>query len=194
MVGLALAAEHGERLARLVVVGAADRAHPLATAWRSVQRRILAWGSERGEGPRAVALARALAMTTYRGADELLARFSEPPEREDGAFVFPVERYLASRGEDFASRMDAGAYAALSLAMDLHRVDPAAITVPTTLVAASSDQLVPLAQMQSLRGALGGPATLHVVDTPFGHDAFLKETDRVGAIVRAALEREEEAR
>src|SRR5262249_20658192 len=71
MVGLALAARHPQRVARLVAFGAPERSHPVATAARSVQRRILRLGLERGFDGEAVALARSLAMTTYRTPAEL---------------------------------------------------------------------------------------------------------------------------
>ena len=60
--------------------------------------------------------------------------------------------------------------------------------VDTELVAfLDSDTLVPLWQMRALRDALGGPAELHVLASLYGHDAFLKEIDRMGGIIRRAL-------
>ena len=59
--------------------------------------------------------------------------------------------------------------------------------VPTTVIAASTDQLVPLAQLESLVDRLGAPATLVVVDTPYGHDAFLKETQAIADLLREVL-------
>src|SRR6202042_708263 len=41
MVALAFGERYPERVSRLIVIGAADRTHPMATAWRSVQRQIL---------------------------------------------------------------------------------------------------------------------------------------------------------
>ena len=175
MVGLAFAAHHRGRLARLVAISAPHRPHPLATAWRSVQRAVIALGGRGGLEREGVALARALAMATYRGADELQRRFDAAPERDDGRWVFPIERYLGARGEDFASHMSSRAYVALSLAIDRHAVDPRRIHVPTTLIGATSDQLVPLTQLRELHGALAGDAWLDVVETSYGHDAFLKE-------------------
>src|SRR5690606_25043287 len=108
----------------------------------------------------ALALARALAMTTYRSHDEFAARFATTGSSATlaaGIEPFPVERYLSARGEDFVRRFDAPAFLVLSLAIDLHRVDPAAVRVPTTIVAATSDQLVPLAQLRALHARLGSP-------------------------------------
>ncbi len=179
MVGLAFAARHPSRARKLVVIGAADRPDPLATAWRSVQRGIVALGSRSGAPTEALALARALAMATYRGRDELAARFAGAPAE--------VERYLLARGASFAASFDPAAYLVLSRSIDLHRVDPAAVAVPTTLVAFDSDQLVPLAQARALAAALGGGCELVELTSPFGHDAFLKETGALAPILQRAV-------
>jgi homoserine O-acetyltransferase len=68
MVALAFGERYPERVSRLVVIGAADRTHPMATAWRSVQRRILQFAVECGRPKDGLQLARALAMATYRSA------------------------------------------------------------------------------------------------------------------------------
>ena len=44
MVALAFGAAHPSRVERLVVISAADTAHPMATAWRCVQRNIARLG------------------------------------------------------------------------------------------------------------------------------------------------------
>ena len=48
MVALAFAELHPSRLERLIVIGAADRAHPMITAQRVIQRRIIELGIEAG--------------------------------------------------------------------------------------------------------------------------------------------------
>jgi len=189
MVALAFAQEFPERIARIVAIGAAHESRPLASAWRSVQRRILELGLETGTERRAVAIARSLATATYRSAQEFAARFSGPPDGER----LPVEGYLESRGEAYAERFDAASYRLLSLAIDLHRVEPERIPAPATLVGFDTDQLVPADQVRELASRLAGPVDLHVLASIYGHDAFLKEVDAVGEIVRTALSRKEVA-
>lgn len=187
MVGLALAELAPRRVRRLVAISGADRADPLATAWRSVQRRLVELGQARGCAREAVVLARALAMTTYRSREEFAARFAEGPRDDGGRFRFPVEDYLLARGADWADRFDPRAFVLLSQAIDLHRVEPGRITAAVTLVGVRQDQLVPLGQVQALAAALAGPVRLVELDSVFGHDAFLKETEAIGAVVREAL-------
>jgi homoserine O-acetyltransferase len=61
------------------------------------------------------------------------------------------------------------------------------VKAPTTLVAAEGDTIVPRGQLESLAGRLDGPAHLLDIATLFGHDAFLTEPDKLGAILRTAL-------
>ncbi|HTY48295.1 MAG TPA: homoserine O-succinyltransferase [Steroidobacteraceae bacterium] len=189
MVALAFAAAHPERVERLLVIGAADRAHPMATAWRSTQRSIVRFGIDSGEPARAMQLARALAMTTYRSAEEFAARFDSPPGEAGGRFVFPVEEYLLSRGEDYAARYSPESFLCLSESIDLHRVNAARIFVPTTVVGFREDALVPLADLRAMVARLPR-GRLHELSSIFGHDAFLTEPDLLRSIFAGTLGRD----
>ncbi|WP_243039141.1 homoserine O-succinyltransferase MetX [Dyella sedimenti] len=187
MAALAFAARHPYALDRLVLLAGAHRPHPLATAQRSVQRGIVRLGLECGQPEQALALARQLAMTTYRGSEEFARRFNAAPEFRDGRFHFPVEDYLEHAGRRFVERFDVERFLALSESIDLHDVTPERVAAPATLIGFPSDRLVPLADLCELQRRLHGPATLEVVESPYGHDAFLKETDRLAPLLRDAL-------
>jgi homoserine O-acetyltransferase/O-succinyltransferase len=186
MVALAFGERYPERVSELIVIGAADRTHPMATAWRSVQRRILRFALECGRPKDGLQLARALAMSTYRSAEEFEARFDGAPVRDGARFLFPVEQYLFARGTDFADRHKPEAILCLSESIDLHQVDASRIFVPTTIVAVREDQLVPLADLRGLAARLP-LAKLHEISSIYGHDAFLKEADQLRGIFTAAL-------
>lgn len=183
MVGLSFAALFPRRLGQLVAISAPDAPHPQATAWRSLQRRVVELGRRTGAPEEALAIARGIGMVSYRSPDELFARFSGPPTGPRA----PVEDYLHARGADFARRFDPVAFLALSQALDLHYVDPATIRTPTTLVAVRSDQLVPLAQLRALYDRLGGPRRIVEIESLYGHDAFLKESATLSRILRDCL-------
>jgi len=190
MVALAFAAAHPDRLERLVVVSAAHRAHALATAWRSIQRRIVRLGLSTGAAEDALALSRALAMTTYRSPEEFDARFAGPPAADDGFYRFPVDDYLEARGADFVRRIVPESYLCLSESIDLQDVDPSRVVTPATLVAVRQDQLVPLVQMRDLARRVRGHCRLVELDSVFGHDAFLKEDETLKSVFIEALEGE----
>jgi homoserine O-acetyltransferase len=188
MVTLALAQAHAERVRHAVVLSAAHRTHPMSTAWRSVQRAIVRYALGHGEGPRGLVLARALAMATYRSAREFEERFPGPAEATPDGFRFPVETYLMARGESYAAVYKPEAFVCLSESIDLHRVEPEAIRVPTTLLGVQEDQLVPLADMRELRDRHGGNCSLVEISSIYGHDAFLKETEVLRDLLARALD------
>jgi len=187
MVALAFAERFPEEVGRIVSISAADRTHPMATAWRSVQRAIVKQAAARGEGAQGLKLARALAMATYRSPAEFAVRFSSPPVRTESGFAFPVESYLFARGDAYAQRYVPEAFVCLSESIDLHSVDPARIRVPATLIGVLEDQLVPIADLRSLRDRIGGQCTLTEVSSLYGHDAFLKEVEALRPVLEQAL-------
>ncbi|MEO7775195.1 MAG: homoserine O-succinyltransferase [Steroidobacteraceae bacterium] len=182
MIALAFGERYPERVEQLVVISAADVAHPMATAWRSVQRSIVRFGIAAGQSNAGMELARALAMSTYRSPEEFAARFRSPPRATDGCFTFPVEEYLFARGRDYAARHLPESFVCLSESIDLHRVDATRITVPTQVVAVREDQLVPLADMRALAARLPD-AHMHELSSLHGHDAFLKEAEQLKPIL-----------
>jgi homoserine O-acetyltransferase len=187
MVGLAFAARHAERVSRLVALAGAHRPHPFATAQRAVQRGIVKLGLNHGCVDDALSLARQLALTTYRSGEEIGRRFGGHAEQCDGRFRLPVENWLEHHGRSFVARFDARRYLALSESIDLHDVDPASVRVPAALIGFASDRLVPLADLCELQQRLGAPASLEVIETPYGHDGFLKERERLAPLLREAL-------
>jgi homoserine O-acetyltransferase len=186
MVALAFAALFPERLGRAVVIGAAHESAPMSTGIRSIQRQIVRLGLETGREREALALARALGVTTYRSAAEFNERFAGPPVVEGGQARFVIESYLEYQGRRFAGSFPVRGFLALSQSCDLHRVDPAAVRAPVTLVAVEEDTLVPPAQVRELAAALGERATLVLLRSRFAHDAFLIDPV-VAEAVAAAL-------
>jgi len=188
MVALALAERYPHLLDRLIVIGAAHEPHPMSTALRSIQRRIVQLGIETGRAHESLVIARSLAMTTYRSAGEFAERFETAPSSvaENDAF-FPVESYLRHHGETFAARWRAERFLALSLSGDLHSVTPRNISTPSLLVAAEGDAIVPRAQMETLAREIGGRCRLVDLPSRNGHDAFLTEPETLGAIIRDEL-------
>ncbi len=187
MVGLAFGALHPDRLARLLVFCAAHRSHPMATGLRALQRRIVELAADAGRESEGLALARELAMTTYRTSEEFEKRFVSVPIWEDGSPHFAVEKYLKVQGERFIRRFDGRAFAILSQSLDLHSVDPGLVRAPTTVVSVDSDTLVPPWLVAEMVRSLPGTGRTIRVASNFGHDAFLKEKTAVGRVIRHVL-------
>ena len=184
MVALAFAQEFPERLERLVAISAADRQHPAATALRGVQRRIIEFARRAGAAREGVSLARQIAMVTYRTPEEFATRFDHAPGVRAGD-PYPVCDYLIARGD--AYEMAPERYVSLSDSIDRHRVDPEKITTPALFIASSSDRLVPVADIERLTAGVANGA-LRVINSLYGHDAFLKEAANIGPIIQSFIE------
>ena len=187
LVGLQLAIRHPRRLSRLIAVSGAHRPHPYASAWRALQRRAVALGQLQCAETHGLALARQFAMLSYRTPEEFGERFDAPAEVVNGRVRVAAEDYLDAAGAQYVARTPVNAYLRLSESIDLHRIDPAAVAVPTLVVAVEGDRLVPLADMVTMVEGLGTRGSLRVLRSPYGHDAFLKENDRIDAILANAL-------
>jgi len=152
-----------------------------------------------------LATARMAAMTTYHSRESMDLRFGRnPATRPDThpAFgpTFDVEGYLHHHGDKLVRRFDANSYLYLTRAMDLYDVGRGGgeerwlgeITAPVLMVGIRTDWLFPPDEIESLAdrmNALGIDATYAQIDSPHGHDAFLKEWDQLDATLNPFLRR-----
>ena len=130
-----------------------------------------------------LSIARGLAMLTYRTQAEFGLRFEGGITDSDPLAVSAPGRYMRARGEAYPAVMSPQRFLSLSASIDRHRVDPDEIIVPTLLIGGETDQLVPPPQIHKLAAALGGPVQLHMLDSLYGHDMFLKDAARCSALV-----------
>jgi homoserine O-acetyltransferase len=187
MVGQAFAARHPQRLARLVCLSAGPRPHPFASAFRALQRQVVALGQLQCADQLGLSLARQFAMLSYRSPAEFAQRFDAPSELSNGRARCAAEGYLANCGSRYTERWSATAFLRLSESIDLHAIEPARIGVPTHLLAVTGDWLAPPEDLQAFAAAIAAPAEFECIESLYGHDAFLKETDRVGDLIERAL-------
>lgn len=181
-VGLEIAAQAPDRVIRLDLLCAAAGVHPMAQAWRSIQREILELALDAGLGARGVDIARRLAMTTYRTPEEFAQRFG--PDGEDGG----VEGYLQARGGVYGRTVAPERYLSRLEAMQSPALGLERITAPVRLLAIRSDRLVPPAQIHDTAAALSGTrAEVIEIDSLYGHDGFLKEAGQVNAFLEGRL-------
>ena len=155
-----------------------------------------------GEGPReGLAIARMLAMITYQSEEAMELRFARRPARHknvsapsgftDPGERFDVEGYLYHQGEALVRRFDANSYLYISRAMDLYDVSEGYPSLEAALsrlrskalfIGIRSDFLFPAARVRWLADqvrAAGGEAIYAELDSPHGHDAFLKEWEQM---------------
>jgi homoserine O-acetyltransferase len=145
-------------------------------------------------------IARRFAHLTYRGEVELDTRFANDPQTGENPLAggrYAVQSYLEHQGGKLLARFDAGSYVVLTDALSNHDVGrgrggvAAALKscpVPTVVGGITSDRLYPLRLQQEIADLLPGCDGLEVVDSIYGHDGFLVETDAVGQLVRRTLD------
>jgi homoserine O-acetyltransferase/O-succinyltransferase len=145
-------------------------------------------------------IARRFAHLTYRGEVELDTRFANDPQGDEDPAMggrYAVQSYLDHQGSKLVSRFDAGTYVVLTQALNSHDVGrgrggvSAALRgcpVPVVVAGITSDRLYPLRLQEELADLLPGCAELQLVDSIYGHDGFLVESEAVGELVRQTLE------
>jgi homoserine O-acetyltransferase len=205
------AVTYPELVRKVVVVAATAALSAQAIAFSEVQRQAImadprwqAGAYPPGQGPEAgLAIARMLAMITYQSEEAMEMRFARRPARSQQTHPpsgyaapggpFDVESYLYHQGETLVRRFDANSYLYISRAMDLYDVrtgypSPEAalgrLRSQALFIGIRSDFLFPAARVRQLAEQvrqLGGHARYVELDSPHGHDAFLKEWEQMAA-------------
>jgi homoserine O-acetyltransferase/O-succinyltransferase len=208
------ATRHPELVSGVAPVAATGALDAQGVAMNEIGRRAIMadpdWrgGSYVAEGvfpSRGLAIARMVGMVTYHSKESMDLRFGRNPATRPVLYpsfgpTFDVEGYLHYHGDALTKRFDANSYLYLTRAMDLYDVGRDGgevewlrrIEVPILLVGIRSDWLFPPGAIRALgdrlRG-LGKEVEYHEIDSPHGHDAFLKEweqmTEAIGPFISA---------
>ncbi|MEH2149216.1 homoserine O-acetyltransferase MetX [Nostoc sp.] len=140
-----------------------------------------------------LAVARMMAMSTYRSWDSFTIRFGR---QYDASEQFAIASYLQHQGQKLTERFDANTYINLTQVMDRHdvardRTSPnlsdyesvlQSIQQPTLVVAIDSDILYPPVEQQELANLIPN-AQLAWLKSTHGHDAFLIDMDALNEIL-----------
>jgi homoserine O-acetyltransferase len=128
-----------------------------------------------------LALARQMAFLTYRSERD----FSERFQRKAGQLQpFAVQDYLLHQGHKFTERFDANCYIRLSECMNSHDIGVnrggvvsalQCIQQPTLVISLEHDQLYTFSEQALLAEHIPN-ATHQLINTRYGHDGFLIET------------------
>jgi homoserine O-acetyltransferase len=181
---------------RALVIGAYDHFTAMGIALNAIAREAIRIARTPAEG---IALARKIAMLTYKSEALFEQRFARKPDRKGGDPTkrsgdrFDVEGYLDYQGELFAGRMTAHAYLALTRAMDLFDTRALPLVPPHpafSFVGISSDWLfVPrYVRAAAERFAAAGADSVYLeLISDHGHDAFLAEPEHLRALLAPRL-------
>lgn len=186
MVALELVASFPGRVGHAAVFAAPMRLGAGAIAWSQVQRELLSAGGAQG-----LALARQVAMLSYRTGAGLDARFRR--DRTRGG-RFAVGEWLSAHGQRLAARMDPATYRFLLDVMDTHDLSSArggagerlrASGTRLTGIGIPGDRFCDASEVAAWVRAAGG--RYREIDSAHGHDAFLIEHAQVSALLRDVL-------
>jgi homoserine O-acetyltransferase len=207
MQALEWATVHPDRVERALIIAVAPLG-AMGLALNHLQRTAVQQDPEWQGGrylpqrppKRGLALARQIAMLSYKSAPLFEERFGRNPNRngedphaldvEGGGLIggrFDIGGYLDLQGQRFVDRFDANAYLAILRTMDTwdpkHRHTSTAeafgrIKARLTFVGISSDWLFPPESVQEFArdiGAIGVDSEYRQMSSDHGHDAFLAE-------------------
>jgi homoserine O-acetyltransferase len=195
MVALEVALVRPSAVRHVMPIAAPAATGPMAIAWNRIQVELI----ERlgGDG---LALARQLAMTTYRSETDFEERFGRSIE-PDGRPA--VVSYLDHQGAKLVDRFDGETYRVLAGAMDRHDIGTgrggldaalahlAVADVGLTGVGIVDDILYGPRQVRALvaaASAAGVGGRYREIRSTKGHDAFLVEWDQLAVIIGEALD------
>ena len=142
-------------------------------------------------GQKGLKAARAIGMITYRNYATYCATQTDPDfGKLDN---FKAASYIDYQGEKLVKRFNAYSYWLLTKAMDSHniargrsdRVEAVLKTIshPALIIGISNDFLCPIEEQQFLNEHLPH-ATLVEIDSSYGHDGFLVESEKLSKIIR----------
>jgi homoserine O-acetyltransferase len=191
---------HGDFVRALVPIGVGGRHSAWCIAWSEAQREAIrrdpAWQQGRYaefKGPdEGLAVARMIAMISYRSFDSFGRRFGRELELPDDPGMFSMGSYLRYQGKKLVERFDANCYVRLTESMDTHDVARGRgeyhavlhnITQPTLVIGMDSDLLYPLQEQRELAENMPN-AELAILEAAHGHDSFLIEIEAIDAMVR----------
>lgn len=177
---------------------------PWGIAFNATQRFCIeqddSWKNKHPDaGLEGMKTARAVALLSYRNYTAYTTTqagwHNEHNENSHERALSKAETYQRYQGEKLAKRFNAFSYYFLSQSMDLHDVGRNRggiqkalqnITAKTLVVSISSDILFPTVEQQELATYIPD-AALKTIDSPYGHDGFLLEFEKLTTLLQEFL-------
>lgn len=181
----------------LALIATTTYSEPWAAAFNESQRMAIrldpTWGELSDDaGLDGMAVARSIALISYRGGAAYNATQQELSNAEEASFDRRAHSYQQYQGEKLRRRFNALSYYRLSEAVDSHNVARGRgsiaealgrIKARTLVVAISSDILFPVEAHIPLREHIAD-VEYHLIESEFGHDGFLVEHEKLNNIIK----------
>jgi len=187
-----------ERFEKIVPIATNAHHSPWGIAFNESQRMAIqadeSWENNHPEaGLKGMEAARSIALLSYRNYTTYLETQLEPDA--DKLEHFRATTYQQYQGQKLRKRFDAFAYWTLSKAMDSQHVGRgrgglesalAQIQAQTLVIGVDTDLLFPVEEQRFLAEHIPGAAYVEI-QSRYGHDGFLIETDQLEQILRPFL-------
>lgn len=189
-----------ERFDKLVLLATDAKASPWTIAIDETQRMAIFSDATFFDdcpngGAAGLAAARAIGLLTYRGGKG----YNLTQQDDDEKYTYPLHRactYQQYQGRKLVDRFDAYSYIAILQSFDTHNVGRgrggvanalARIKAKTLVVGLTTDIIFSPEEMRQLAEMIPF-AEYREIDSPFGHDGFLVETDQLNDILIPFME------
>ncbi|NDC77767.1 MAG: alpha/beta fold hydrolase, partial [Chitinophagia bacterium] len=186
-----------ERFERIIPIATNACHSAWGRAFNASQRMCIeadpTWTESRPDaGLAGMKVARSLALLSYRHYRTYEAKQPDDAEKIEG---FRSESYQRYQGEKLAARFNAFSYHALSKGMDAHHLERrrgpleqvlAGIRARTLSIGIDTDVLFPKEEQAFLAKQIPG-ARFALLESDYGHDAFLVEYEKMEDIIRPFL-------
>jgi len=183
---------------KLVGVGTNAFHSPWGIAFNETQRMAIAqdltWQlNTQTAGLEGLKTARAIALLSYRNEQTYREKQQELDDLKTDQYK--AASYQRYQGEKLAKRFNAFTYWTLSKAMDSHHVGRkrgpvaevlASVRAHSLFIGITSDLLFPVTEQEYLHQLVPN-SELAVIDSVYGHDGFLIETDHLNPILKEFL-------
>lgn len=188
-----------DKVEHLVLLATNSRITPWATALNEAQRMAIFADSTYYTdiptgGLQGMAAARAMALLSYRSYEGYNLTQSE--ENENTLLASKAASYQQYQGKKLANRFNAYSYVILSLALDSHNVGRGRGSVEkalnkvkskTLLIGINSDNLFPPSEQLFIHHHIPN-SEYKEIQSAFGHDGFLLESDQIAEIIQQFYE------
>lgn len=211
MQALEWATQYPERIASAIALATTPRPSPMAISLNTIARWAIfndpSWrkGDYRKNPKDGLALARGVGHIAFLSDESMWKKFGRRFSAKDGIFdffgQFEVERYLHYNGYGFVDRFDTNSFLYLAKALDIYDIAfgeesqddvLSRISAPLQFFSFTSDWLYPPAQTEELVSdltSLNKDVEYHLINSPYGHDAFLLEHETFASQIKSFLER-----
>jgi homoserine O-acetyltransferase len=183
-----------------VIIAAGASLNAWSRGWNAAQRLALEadptlFDDSINAGAKGLEAARAMGMLCYRTYEAYNELQVDHPEALEN---FRIESYLRYQGSKLSKRFTATAYWSVCRSMDTHHVGRGrggveaalgSISADSLVIGIQSDILFPINEQIEIANYIPN-AQLEIIDSPYGHDGFLIEDEKLTSIIDKFMKKE----